>query len=277
MQLVSVYQILLSLLLETDWGLDHMVMWRKLSTKEKKYAAKKYRYGNVGMLKPFGREIEILMEIKHRNIVSYFGLCNLGRGGPPVLVMEKLDTNLSTFLEQKSIPLSRKFRLLHDVACGLTHLHTHKPAIIHRDLTATNVLLDSKGIAKIADFGNSRMVDLKATPDLMTSNPGTLEYMPPEALEGNAYDENIDVFSYGHLAIHTIIQRRPHPLLRSVYMEAGHRLARSEVERRVDYMNEVIKHLQKNHPFINVINRCLQDDPKDRPCIVDFVNQFEKY
>ena len=245
--------------------------------KGKKYAAKKYRYGNVGMLKPFGREIEILMEIKHRNIVSYFGLCSLGRGGPPVLVMEKLDTNLSTFLEQKSIPLSRKFRLLHDVACGLTHLHTHKPAIIHRDLTATNVLLDSKGIAKIADFGNSRMVDLKATPDLMTSNPGTLDYMPPEALEGNAYDEKIDVFSYGHLAIHTIIQRRPHPLLRSVYMEAGHRLARSEVERRVDYMNEVIKHLQKNHPFINVINRCLQDDPKDRPCIVDFVNQFEKY
>ena len=156
--------------------------------KGKKYAAKKYRYGNAGTLKPFGREIGILMEIKHKNVVSYFGLCSLGRGGPTVLVMEKLDTNLSTFLEQKSILLSRKFSLLHDVACGLTHLHTHDPAIIHRDLTATNVLLDSKGIAKIADFGNSRMVDLKATPDLMTSNPGTLDYMPPEALEGNMYN-----------------------------------------------------------------------------------------
>ena len=245
--------------------------------KGKKYAAKKYRYGNVGMLKPFGREVEILMEIKHRNIVSYFGLCSLGRGGPPVLVMEKLDTNLNAFLEQKSIPLSRKFSLLHDIACGLTHLHTHKPAIIHRDLTATNVLLDSKGVAKIADFGNSRMVDLKATPDLMTSNPGTLDYMPPEALEGNLYTEKIDVFSYGHLAIHTIIQHRPHPLLRPVSTKAGKKIARSEIERREKYMNEAMQLLKKDHPFLHVIKWCLQDDPNDRPCISDFVGKIKQY
>ena len=243
--------------------------------KGKKYAAKKYKYPN---LKPFGREVEILMEIKHRNIVSYFGLCSLRRGGPTVLVMEKLDTNLNTFLEQKPIiPLSRKFSLLHDVACGLTHLHTHKPAIIHRDLTATNVLIDSKGVAKIADFGNSRMVDLKATPDLMTSNPGTLDYMPPEALEGNLYTEKIDVFSYGHLAIHTIIQHRPHPLLRPVSTEAGKKIARSEIERREKYMRKAMQLLKKDHPFLHVIKWCLQDDPNDRPCISDFVGKIKQY
>ena len=65
------------------------------------------------------------------------------------------------------------------------------------------------------------MVDLTATPEIMTSNPGTLDYMPPEALECGVYDQKLDVFSFGHLAIYTIIQHSPHPLLGAKYTEHG--------------------------------------------------------
>ncbi|CAI8019243.1 Receptor-type tyrosine-protein phosphatase alpha [Geodia barretti] len=85
---------------------------------------------------------------------------------------------------------------------GLQHLHQQKPAIIHRDLTANNVLLKN-GVAKIGDFGNSRIVDLK-TSEPLTTRPGTIDYMPPEAMEGGLYNEKLDIFSYSHLVIHEV-------------------------------------------------------------------------
>ena len=242
--------------------------------KSMRYAAKKYHYRNT-MLKQFGRELEILTAVKHPNVVLYIGLYNLGtRNGPTVLVMEKMAINLSKYLEKhQNMPLQRKFAILHDVACGLAHLHSQKPAIIHRDLTSTNVLLDLKGIAKIADFGNSRMVNVNSTPE-MTSNPGTLDYMPPEALEGK-YGVKVDVFSYGHLSIHVVIQHRPHPIKKPVDIVGSLRLPRTEVQRREKYMNEATKILKKDHPFLDIITQCLQDLPNERPHIIDLVDKFK--
>ena len=180
--------------------------------------------------------------------------------------MERMDKNLTTYLRDP-VTLSQKYTLLYDVAKGLNHLHSQKPAIIHRDLTAGNVLLTSDGVAKISDFGNSRMVDLSATPELLTSSPGTLDYMPPEAMEGGKYDERLDMFSYGHLAIHVMIQRRPHPLLRPTYFEGGKLIPRTEVERRQRYLSKVETILVGGvqDPFYLIIVKCLQDEPQFRP------------
>lgn len=70
------------------------------------------------------------------------------------------------------------------------------------------------------------------TPELLTSNPGTLDYMPPEALKGNEYDDKLDVFSFGHLSVYAVIKCQPHPILRPVHREGGQIMAQSEVERR---------------------------------------------
>ena len=240
--------------------------------KGKIFAAKKYRFmsndSKRSMLGAFGREHEILALIRHPNIVPYYGICKLP---PPdnstVMVMERLEMNVTTYLEcNKLIELDRKIKILFDVINGLKHLHSQNPAIIHRDLTAGNVLLNSKGVAKISDFGNSRMVDLNATPELLTSNPGTLDYMPPEALEGGEYDDRLDIFSYGHLAIHIIIQNRPHPLLRPTYPVGGRLLPRTEVERRLRYLTRVKTILSGDeHPLYLIIVQCLQDEPSLRP------------
>ena len=243
----------------------------------KKYAAKKYRHAEqTKLFRVFGREHEILAAIRHPNIVPYFGICQLDGDGSSVIVMEKLEMNLATYIKDRdnvNLPMVQKFQVLSHIAQGLNHLHCQRPAIIHRDLTATNVLLDSRGVAKIGDFGNSRMVDFNVTPEIMTSNPGTLDYMPPEALEGGVYNQKLDVFSFGHLAIYTIIQHRPHPILGPKYREHGKLVPRTEVERRHVYIEEVTTKLgNKEHPFIPIIVSCLQDEPDHRPSCPDILD-----
>ena len=238
------------------------------------YAAKKYRIAALGnaALGAFSREHDILSRIRHPNIVSYYGISKLALDRSTVLVMERMEKNLGVFLKEgPNVTLERKIQILNDVAKGLHHLHSQTPAIIHRDLTASNVLLDSNGTAKISDFGNSRIYDLQATPELLTSNPGILDYMPPEALAGEEYNEKIDVFSFGHLSIYVILQRRPHPLLASC--KAGELIARTEVGRRQRYLNEVMSTLEcgDEHPLYKLIIKCLQLKPNQRPSCADIL------
>jgi len=102
--------------------------------------------------------------------------------------MERLRTDLASLLEDNfakeiTIPLSIKLSILLDVSYGLLYLHTHTPTIIHRDLTAPNILVTNDMRAKIADLGVSKLLDphTRAAKSL-TRGPGTFVYMPPEAL-----------------------------------------------------------------------------------------------
>ena len=99
--------------------------------------------------------------------------------------------------------------MLKDVIRGLLYLHHHNPQIVHRDLTAKNVLLTSSFVAKITDFGNSRIVNLQPgqLAQTMSRLPGTPLYMPPEALSSSSrYGPSLDVFSFGHLTLFTLTQ-----------------------------------------------------------------------
>ena len=110
----------------------------------------------------FFAELNILCSICHPN-VQYHCVCYLPNSKSPALVMEQLQTNLRDYLLNPSyanLPLNAKVSILHDIARGLTYLHNHKPAVIHRNLTARNVLLNSDRVAKISDFGNSSIIDL---------------------------------------------------------------------------------------------------------------------
>ena len=241
----------------------------------KKYAAKKYRHGNL--ISVSSREQEILSQIRHRNIVPYYGICKLATDNTAVIVMKRMVTNLSAFLEDQknvNLTLQRKVQLLLHTAQGLHHLHTQKHPIIHRDLTATNVLLDSRGVAKIGDFGNSRMINVHVTSETLTNAPGTFDYMPPEALEGGHYDNRLDIFSFGHLSIYVLIQQQPHPLLRHTYRERGKLIARTEVERRVVYLDEVKTKLPggEQHELYLIIISCLQDEADERPSCADILS-----
>ena len=101
--------------------------------------------------------------------------------------MELMDTGLTSFIakNQSKITVKTKLSILHDVSLGLSYLHGRRPAVIHRDLSSNNVLLTSHLVAKISDLGMAKMIraDSKQTKSRLTTAPGTLHFMPPEALE----------------------------------------------------------------------------------------------
>ena len=151
-----------------------------------------------------------MSDLRHPNIIQFLGVCFLPNCQLPLLVMEKLDGNLDDLLETvPNIPLTLKCSILGDVARGLLYLHKRTPQIIHRDITAKNVLLTSSLVGKITDLGNSRIMNVLPgqLAQTLSRNPGTLVYMPPEALTAAArYGPSLDIFSFGHLGIFVGLQ-----------------------------------------------------------------------
>ena len=169
--------------------------------------------GNEGVaevVRKYLRECHLMSRLSHPNITQFLGLCFFQDTTLPVLVMEQLKTSLDQALDHTpDLPLFFKCDVLNDVASGLVHLHTRTPPVIHRDLTAKNVLLTSSLVAKITDMGNSCIIDIKPGQMARTLSryPGTVVYMPPEALdEKHCYGPSLDVFSFGHLALYAAIQ-----------------------------------------------------------------------
>jgi len=227
------------------------------------------------------REMIMMAELNHPNIVQCKGVCFQVNSHLPVLLMERLMSSLHAYLlhpDNSNLPVERKVSILCDTARGLDYLHSQSPAIIHRDLTASNVLLDSELRAKIADFGNSRIMDLdpEATPETLTNLPGTLEYMPPEAQRDSVtYNLSLDVFSFGHLSLFTITQTPVHPLPPTYHDHStGEVCARSEVKRREQFVEAAKQLLSENQALVAMIKQCLHNNPAQRPCARELLTRL---
>ena len=227
----------------------------------------------ITVQKRISDELNVMMKVDHPNIVQTMGVCFLPHEPLPVLLMERMACNLYSYVldpNHFSLPIQTKLTILCDIASGLAHLHNHKPPIIHRDLTANNVLLDLTPRAKIADFGNSEILSSLPVMILgtLTSFQQSLEYNPFEALEEMAEcSPSLDVFQFGHLALFTTIQRPVRPLLPPTYTdkERGVLRARSEVERRQLFVAEAEQLLSRNRSLVKLIKQCLCNDPSVRP------------
>lgn len=209
---------------------------------------------------------------RHPNIVQLLGVhFQSVRAELPMMILEKMNMSLWAFLERyPQFPLALKNELLVDVGRGLVHLHSQSPPIIHRDLTANNVLITAHLTAKIADLGMARIIDKDPTAlsSQLTQIPGTIAYMPPEAMCSNpSYNTKLDVFSFGVLILQTIVDRLPQPsqefLPSSDNPEVYRRV--SEVDRRKEYLQE----LGKEHPHNDLINNCLCNEPNSRPTAME--------
>ncbi len=167
--------------------------------------------GNDGVqeaIQKYRRECQLMAGLRHPNITQFLGLCFLEGSELPLLVIERLEMSVDDLLEcSPNIPLPVKVSVLTDTCSGLLYLHGMPSPIIHRDLIARNVLLTSSLTAKITDMGNSRILNVRPSQlaQTMSKVPGTLAYMPPEALnKSHRYGPSLDVFSFGLLALYII-------------------------------------------------------------------------
>ena len=242
----------------------------------------------------FVKECQLMSTLRHPNIVQFLGVCFVQSSRLPALVMERQLTSLHDLLDPETQPLpgvptpssffslGLKCRVLHNVASGLDYLHGQTPRVVHRDLSARNILLGSRLVAKIADLGVARIVPPMKSAATMTKAPGASVYMPPEAVapstsndQKSKYDVSIDVFSFGVVAIFTIGDTFPCDLLAPTYHddESGLLVPRTELQRRSEYMQYVNIQLQacgqmcKDHPLIRLIEECLNNSPLKRPNI----------
>ena len=222
----------------------------------------------TAMLERFAGECELLGGLHHLCIVQFLGVWYEQGSRLPVLVMEYLHTTLSACLERYGVlPEEISYGILRDVALGLRYLHERSPPIIHRDLSANNVLLTSNMNAKISDLGVAKILNLtpaRMTQMTQTKAPGTPCYMPPEALTAKPkYTSKIDIYSYGVLIIHTLCGRWPFPedAFRPDPQNPDTVIPVTEVERRAEYLHEI----GNDHPLMAVIHQCLSNTPARRP------------
>ena len=187
--------------------------------------------------------------------------------------MEFLPINLTSCIEKYDIlPEEISYSILHDVALGLSYLHSQTPPIIHRDLSSNNVLLATNMTVKISDLGVARILNL--TPlkiSHMTETPGTPAYMPPEVMIANSrYDTSVDEFSYGILMVHMFSGRWPEPQVGPNRIEGAKLIPVTEAERREVFLRST----GNDHPLMDLILRCINNDPKHRAHASEIVEQL---
>ena len=266
----------------TELGSGSYAVVKKISRRGEPLAAKQlhetlFNYASseekTAMLTQFARECRLLQRAAHPNVVKFVGLHRDRVLPVPYLVMEYMQTTLSGYLDklQGKPDSPTALRILSDVALGLQFLHKHIPAIIHRDLSANNVLLSSKLQAKISDLGMAKIIDQGAgqkTRLTQTKAPGTLCYMPPEALRDKpTYDTSIDTFSFGVLMIHVLSGEWP-LAVHGAMMDPDNSeklIALTEFECRRKYVDIA----GKDHPLMPLVKNCLHNNPGSRPTASD--------
>ncbi|XP_059458047.1 L-type lectin-domain containing receptor kinase S.4-like [Corylus avellana] len=162
-------------------------------------------------LQAFISEVATIGRLRHRNLVQLLGWCR--READLLLVYEfmpngSLDNHL--FDEPKSIlSWEQRFKIIKGVASGLLYLHEEwEKTVVHRDIKAANVLLDSEFNARLSDFGLAKLYEHGSNPST-TRVVGTLGYMAPELTRTSKPTTSSDVYAFGALLLEVVCGRRP--------------------------------------------------------------------
>ncbi|XBI35048.1 hypothetical protein VPH35_120783 [Triticum aestivum] len=167
--------------------------------------------------KQFQAEIEILGSIRHANIVKLLGF--ISSSELKLLIYEYMEHgSLYEWLHQKDDPTSTTRRLLNwpirmsiaiDAARGLCYMHhSCSPAIAHRDVKSSNILLGPQFKAKIADFGLARSLLKAGEPESVSAVVGSFGYIAPEFGSSRKMNEKVDVYSFGVVLLELVTGRR---------------------------------------------------------------------
>ena len=205
--------------------------------------------------KAFDRECVFLESLQHPNVVLYLSTAKHPKSCGTMLVVELMDCNLRSYLSglgEESLTSECEISLSKDMACGLAYIHSKQ--IIHRDLCGDNILLKLTQlvpIAKISDFGMSRLYDPSKLSHTLTAIGHRMGYLPVEAirLDKDNYDNSLDVFSLGAIMMQIVCKLKT---IKSVEDRSFH-----------------VAQIPHTHRLRKLIDSCLQEDMRRRPSARD--------
>ncbi|KAJ0978486.1 hypothetical protein J5N97_013960 [Dioscorea zingiberensis] len=246
-------------------------------------AIKRAQEGSLQGSKEFFTEIELLSRLHHRNLVSLLGYCD--EEDEQMLVYEfmpngTLRDHLSAKSKNEPLNFSMRLRIALGSSRGILYLHSEAdPPIFHRDIKATNILLDAKFIAKVADFGLSRLAPVPEVEGTVpgyvsTVVKGTPGYLDPEYFLTHKLTDKSDVYSLGVVFLELLTGMQPishgKNIVREVTVSYQSGMMFSVVDNRMgSYPSECIER------FVALALRCCQEETDKRPPMSEVVRELE--
>ena len=174
-------------------------------------AVKRVSHDSKQGMKEFIAEVVSIGHLRHRNLVQLLGYCR--RKGELLLVYDYMPNgSLDKYLHDKTRPVldwEQRFQIIKGVASGLLYLHEDwEQVVVHRDIKASNVLLDGDMNGRLGDFGLARLYDHGVDPQT-THVVGTMGYLAPELVRTGKATPVTDVFAFGVFVLEVTCGRRP--------------------------------------------------------------------
>ncbi|KAL3838802.1 hypothetical protein ACJIZ3_023393 [Penstemon smallii] len=162
----------------------------------------------------FLAELTIINRLRHKHLVKLLGWCHKNK--KLLLVYEympngSLDMHLFPAPNKDPLRWNLRYKIISEVASALHYLHNeYDPKVIHRDLKASNIMLDSNFIARLGDFGLARALENEKTSyQEVRGVLGTLGYIAPECYHTGKATQQSDVYAFGAVLLEVVCGRRP--------------------------------------------------------------------
>ncbi|KAH7443701.1 hypothetical protein KP509_02G047200 [Ceratopteris richardii] len=231
----------------------------------------------------FKNEIELLSRVHHKNVVGLVGFC-FDQGEQMLIYEYMAGGNLRDCLTGRTgikLDWRRRIMIALGSARGITYLHELvSPPIIHRDIKSTNILLDEKKIAKVADFGLSKIAP---EPDsrkqhVSTQVKGTLGYLDPEYYTTQQLTEKSDVYSFGVVLLELLTARTPIEHGNYVVKDVKEAVNKGGISALRSMLDPRIKEESgiELNSFIRIALSCVEDTASARPSMGEVVKQLEE-